>query len=1183
MAIINGTAGADSVSGSGSNNGLPALSATETDVVLGDNGNDTVVGNATNGAPLFVFGGTGNDQLSVGGRSATVGGGANSALYGEDGNDTLRGGLGYSEIMDGGIGEDSIAGSVFTLIPPPVTLPFGTGSIMRGGAGNDTISAGSQRNVIIDGGDDADSIVGGSGGTDISGGAGNDTILTGLAYYNTNSVTDTVDGGAGNDLILRGVPVGGSNAAALQADGGAGADTIEGGGFNDLLFGGFGADSIVAGAGNDSVSGDADNDTISGGAGFDTIGDLLGNNVILAGADGDRVHGGAGNDSIDGQEGNDRIDAGDGNNTLVGGLDNDSIMAGFGTDSIDGGAGNDVAYGGGNADTLLGDSGNDSLYGGDSGDRLNGGAGNDRVLGEGGADTVLGSLGNDFLDGSGDTDLLDYSGLGAGVSVVIGLQFGFGRVVKRDASGTLGIDTAQGFEEFAGTANNDKFIGWGQDDTFLSSAGNDTFDGSDGGDTVRFNVAGAGNVHVNLLAGTAQDGLGGTDLFRRISATNSTVENIQAGGGADTIIGDADNNGIRGGLGADSLDGGAGIDLLDFLGESTSTGVRADLAAGSATDAGGSTDSFANFENLRGTDAADTLSGDAGANQLRGARGADLLDGGLGFDTTDHRNDADGAGTIPGTGDGFGVIVNLSAGAVTVAGFGAESNVVVGAARGRDGWGDIDVLTGVEGARGSNFNDVLVGAARPVTLVVDGREFSNADRSFLHGRVGDDTLQAASESDGVVASYSDDISGIVARLDLGDVIVDGFGTTDTLVNVRNVQGSDYDDLIVAHADGSWMRGRAGNDTLAGGAGIDNINYGTAAAGIVANLITGMVQDGDGWADSVSGIEVIGGSVFADTITADDSSISVFAGAGADSIIGGLGEDVLTYYTVTVAVTVPQHTAVSVNLTTGTARDGDGTPAGGSIDRFSSIEHAIGTAGADTLIGSAGANSLVGAEGADSLFGVAGDDTIEGGAGADNLSGHTGIDTAAYAASAAAVSINLGLVTAQLGGGDGVGDTLVGFENVLGSAFNDVLVGSTASNLLEGGAGADALLGGAGNDTHAGGLGNDTMSGGAGLDAFLFALPGDHGTGAAGRDRINDFAAGSDVIQVVGAAFGGLPVGVLAAGRFALNAPADGDDVFIFNTTTRVLSYDADGTGAGLALQLTLMNVATLAATDILIV
>jgi Ca2+-binding RTX toxin-like protein len=764
--------------------------------------------------------------------------------------------------------------------------------------------------------------------------------------------------------------------------------------------------------------------------------------------------------------------------------------------------------------------------------------------------------------------------------VVIGLQFGFNRAVKRDASGIIGIDTVQGIEEFIGTAGNDKFLGWGLDDTFWSTAGNDTYHGNDGSDTVRFDVAGAGPVLVNLLAGFANDGLGGTDRFRKTNPTNSDIENIFAGAGADTIIGDGDGNVIRAGLGADSLDGGDGFDLLDYLGGSTAIGVQADLSAGQATDSGGSTDVFANFENLRGGDAADTLTGDQLGNGFRGQRGTDIIDGKLGNDITDHRGDSDS------NSDGFGAIVNLSNGAVTIAGFGAETNVVVGAQRGRDGWGNLDTLISIESARGTNVNDILIGMERSASFTFGGIGFFADDRSFLHGRVGDDTLRAVAATDGVIASYSDDLSGIVARLDLGNTVLDGFGTTDTLVNIRNIQGSDFDDLIVAGADGGFFRGRAGNDTIIGGAGVDSVNYGTAAAAVTVNLITGAADDGDGGADSLAGIDAIDGSRFADTLIGDADGNVFFGGAGADSLVGGLGEDWVSYHAPWQNVAASVVSGVVVNLGNQTARDGDGSSASGSLDRLVSIEHAVGSHLSDTLFGSTGANSLAGAEGNDSINAGLGDDVVEGGAGADTLNGGTGIDTASYAGTATGVTVSLSLVGPQVGPGDAGGDSLIGFENLTGSQGNDALTGSASANLIRGEAGADSIIGAAGDDTLSGGGGNDTMNGGGGADAFRFASPAEHSPTVAGRDRISDFLTGTDRIEVVGADFGGLPAGVLNAGRFVSGAGAvalDADDFFIFNTTTKVLSYDADGNGTGTAVQLVLMNVAAMSNTDIFLV
>jgi hypothetical protein len=68
----------------------------------------------------------------------------------------------------------------------------------------------------------------------------------------------------------------------------------------------------------------------------------------------------------------------------------------------------------------------------------------------------------------------------------------------------------------------------------------------------------------------------------------------------------------------------------------------------------------------------------------------------------------------------------------------------------------------------------------------------------------------------------------------------------------------------------------------------------------------------------------------------------------------------------------------------------------------------------------------------------------------------------------------------------------------------------------------------------------------------------------------------------------LAPGALAGTRFRLNATGDADDRFVFDTTTKTLSFDANGSGAGGAVALVVIGnfVGTannLAATDIIIV
>ena len=73
-----------------------------------------------------------------------------------------------------------------------------------------------------------------------------------------------------------------------------------------------------------------------------------------------------------------------------------------------------------------------------------------------------------------------------------------------------------------------------------------------------------------------------------------------------------------------------------------------------------------------------------------------------------------------------------------------------------------------------------------------------------------------------------------------------------------------------------------------------------------------------------------------------------------------------------------------------------------------------------------------------------------------LNGGGGIDTLSYANAAAGVTVNLGLTTAQNTVGAGT-DTLLNFENLRGSNFNDTLTGNAASNILTGGTGVDRFV------------------------------------------------------------------------------------------------------------------------------
>ena len=118
-------------------------------------------------------------------------------------------------------------------------------------------------------------------------------------------------------------------------------------------------------------------------------------------------------------------------------------------------------------------------------------------------------------------------------------------------------------------------------------------------------------------------------------------------------------------------------------------------------------------------------------------------------------------------------------------------------------------------------------------------------------------------------------------------------------------------------------------------------------------------------------------------------------------------------------------------------------------------------------------------GAANLTGNTENNILYAGKGNNVLNGGSGTDTVSYAyglSETAGVTVSLASATAQATGGSG-SDTLIGIENLDGSAQGDKLTGNSSAN---------TLAGGAGNDSMAGGLGNDFLLGGAGTDIAIFS-------------------------------------------------------------------------------------------------
>ena len=160
---------------------------------------------------------------------------------------------------------------------------------------------------------------------------------------------------------------------------------------------------------------------------------------------------------------------------------------------------------------------------------------------------------------------------------------------------------------------------------------------------------------------------------------------------------------------------------------------------------------------------------------------------------------------------------------------------------------------------------------------------------------------------------------------------------------------------------------------------------------------------------------------------------LIGGVGNDTYDGGVGQDTADYSGASGGVVVELWRGQAAN-------DGQG-----GFDIFTAVEN------------------IVGSNFADSLSGDLGDNVFRGGAGNDYIYGVDGNDTADYSTATAGTVVELWRSLASNDGQGGV-DTLLGIENVIGSAFNDILSGDNNNNRFKGGAGFDQLYGGTGSDT-----------------------------------------------------------------------------------------------------------------------
>jgi Ca2+-binding RTX toxin-like protein len=156
-------------------------------------------------------------------------------------------------------------------------------------------------------------------------------------------------------------------------------------------------------------------------------------------------------------------------------------------------------------------------------------------------------------------------------------------------------------------------------------------------------------------------------------------------------------------------------------------------------------------------------------------------------------------------------------------------------------------------------------------------------------------------------SYENSWDRVVVNLAMGTGKY-GEASRDVLVNVENLIGSRFNDILTGDAGVNRLNGGAGddildggagNDILVGGAGADTLiggdgnrdaaSYQDAALGVIVNLALGGTG-GEAAGDTYSGVEYVYGSAFADQITGDGAINRLTGGAGDDILDGAAGND-----------------------------------------------------------------------------------------------------------------------------------------------------------------------------------------------------------------------------------------------------------------------------------------------------
>ena len=643
------------------------------------------------------------------------------------------------------------------------------------------------------------------------------------------------------------------------------------------------------------------------------------------------------------------------------------------------------------------------------------GTGFDDTLDAGGAAAEEGfyALG---LEGRAGSDLLRGNG-GRGVQAAYGSSPA--AVLVDLAAGTAqdgwgGVDTLVGIRRVAATSgHDDTVLGSGADEVFLSGAGGSKlFDGRGGVDEYRY--VGAGAVTIVLeseivglfrLDPRAEKPGGARDRL-------SGIEVAVGGAGNDSLRGAEAEERLAGGPGNDTLDGGTGHDVVFYDVQSAAAGLAqrgavVDLAAGTATDPWGGTDTLLNLESAWGTHLADEMTGRAAPGMrsfLRGLAGDDTL-----------RPPAAGTmATADHAADPAGIAADLGAGWAL------------------DGWGGRDALVAIAHLRGSAFADSVLGGAGANRLEGGGGDDTldgGAGADTLAGGPGDDLYLLDGAGDAVEEAPGEGRDTIrsaaslymppgVEELALAPGAGALFGVGNALAN--RMAGNEAGNLMIAGDGADALEGGDGNDLLFGQAGPDRLLGGPGVDYLAAG-------DGDDALDGGEGPDALYGEAGHDLIHGG-------AGFSTDILAGGAGDDTLDG-SAPPGSGQPRNLGDYDRLSGGPGDDlylvdtpfdltfegpGGGRDAvhadirGAGYYLWAHTEDLVLLGATPFGVGNELANAITGNAVRNWLLGGAGDDTLDGGGGDDVLFGQAGADL---------------FVLRRGGGTETVGDVLPGVDRL----------------------------------------------------------------------------------------------------------------------------------------------------------